>query len=114
MNMTAPKRPTMLRSLAERVAAHPHMQQALLSAMTSSLPYCLTQVVADEAKRRGEYHLKVTGSRIQPEDRQIRDQRLRGLLAAGTSACAAAADVGCSVRHAQRVQTTMRRAKPGP
>lgn len=102
-------RPNLLRSLAERAATHPRMEQAIMGAIRGVLPSVLEQLIAEEAERRGDHVLRMYPRRNPSADREIRDQRLRGLLAAGTSPDLAAVEVGCSRAHAYRVQAAMRR-----
>lgn len=102
-----PPRPTMLRSLAERAALHPRMEDAVagavISAVRATLPGIIEMLVADMADpETGTLRLR---KRKVPDDmRRMRDDRVRALLAAGMAPELVALEVGCSRRHVYNVR----------
>jgi len=109
-------RPNMLRSLAERAATHPRIEQAVMGAIRGVLPSVLEQLIAEESARLGDHRLRVYPRRSPPEERAQRDARVRAMLATGTAPELVAVEVGCSRRHVYYVQASMRRfqCKTGP
>lgn len=105
-----PGRPTVLRSLAERAAAHPRMEQAVVGAVVSAvratLPAVIEALLAEEAGR-GFGVVRLYRRKVPAEDRARRDERVRALLGTGMAAEQVAAQVGCSRSHVYRIRAAL-------
>lgn len=115
MNTTLPpgRRATLLRSMAERAAAHPQMESAIMGAIRQVLPSVLEQVIAAEVDRTGDGVLRLYPRRMPDTDRVLRNQRLLALMTSGTPPELAAQQCGCSRAHAYRVLRAAR-SQPQP
>lgn len=102
----------MLRSLAERAALHPRMQAAIadafMNAVQSTLPDVIEAVLAQQADHQFGT-LRLYRRKVPEEMRQVRDARVRALLAGGMAPELVAVEAGCSRAHAYRIQASMRR-----
>lgn len=88
-----------MEAVASRAAAHPLMQQAILSAVTAALPQVIESVMKDlyGGQRMRVYVQK--GRTV----RSNRHQQIERLLDLGLSAPVIAAQIGCSERTVYRV-----------
>lgn len=102
-----PPRPTMLRSLAERAALHPRMEAAVagavISAVRSTLPGVIEALLAEQADHQFGT-LRLYRRKVPEEMRQVRDARVRALLAGGMAPELVAVEAGCSRRHVYNVR----------
>lgn len=109
----SPPRPTMLRSLAERAAMHPRMEDAVagavISAVRATLPGIIESLLAEQADHQFGT-LRLYRRKVPDDLRRVRDDKARALLAGGLAPELVALEVGCSRAHAYRVQASMRRA----
>lgn len=85
--------------LATRAAAHPLMQQAVISAMTAVLPQVIDSVMKD---LYGGQRMRVYVGKGRT-NRTARQQQIEQLLNLGLSAPVIAAQVGCSERTVYRI-----------
>lgn len=108
-----PQRQSLIRQFADQALKDPAVTAALLSgglpAAAPVLAGVMERLVRCEVERRGVDYLRVSGRGMPDHERQLRDHRLRALMASGTSPAFAALEVGCSRAHAYRVQAAMRR-----
>ena len=90
-------------AIVERVAAHPAIEQAVISAIRAQLPAVIEAVTRDlyGGGRLRMYVAKSGGGR-----RQDRCDRIRQLLDMGYPPKAVAAQVGCSERTVFRVMAS--------
>lgn len=100
-----------MRALAEHVATHPRIEQAVMGAIRPVLTDLIEQWLVERAETQGGtlrmYQRKLTQAR-----RQERDDRLRALISAGVRPEDAARQVGCSRRHAYHVRRGMCKTQP--
>lgn len=101
-------RSSLLRSLAERAAAHPQIDAAVIGAIRGVLPSVLEQLIREEADRTGVDVLRLYPRRAPDTARADRDNRVRALLAGSMPPELVAVTVGCSRAHVYRVRARMR------
>lgn len=105
----ASRRGTLLRSMAQRAAEHPQMEQAIMGAIRQVLPSVLEQVIAQEIDRTGDGVMRLYPRRVPDAERRLRDERLVALMRSGIPPDLAAQRVGCSRSHAYSVRRAMDR-----
>lgn len=104
--MNAEAKRSRLVNLAERAASHPRIERAVVSAIRTELPGVIRELLEEMADHEGGT-LRLYRNKRPQRDRQVRDDRVRTLLAAGASPEVAAAEVGCSRRHAYTLRLQM-------
>lgn len=107
-----PPRPTMLRSLAERAALHPRMEDAVagavISAVRATLPGIIESLLSEQADHQFGT-LRLYRRKVPDDMRRVRDDRVRALLASGMAPELVALEAGCSRRHVYNVRRTIDR-----
>ena len=107
-------RQSVFRHLSDQALKDPAVSAALLAgglpAAAPVLAGVMERLLRLEVDRRGVDYLRLSGRVAPNHERQLRDQRVMGLISSGMPPAQAAAEVGCSVRHAYYLQAAMRRA----
>lgn len=107
-------RPTnMLRQLAERAAAHPRIERAVLGAIRLELPSVIEQLLHELADSDGGT-LRVYMAKRPADQRVQRDEKAIALMQSGTSPEIAAKLAGCSRSHAFSLRARMIQSKTLP
>lgn len=97
-------RGSILHQLAERAAAHPRIEGAVVQAIRRELPAVLETLIAEEAERQGSTVLRLYGRRSPTAQREARDAAILAALQAGRSPADAALEARCSLRHVYYVR----------